>query len=148
MKTGNDWEMKKLEFEDASDDAILKRWELKGQISRSRGTLLHFHCEQMMNGDIIENPSPEFTQAQQIYEYILKQGFEPYQAEVNIFHCGLRVAGQPDALMKNKHGEVIIIDWKRTKSMKTESRTALKYPLEHIPDSNYWLYALQVTCLN
>jgi len=148
MKTGKDWEMKKLEFEDASDDAILKRWELKGQIARSRGTLLHFHCEQMMNGDIIEEPSPEFTQAQQIYAYLLGQGFEPYRAEVNIFHCGLRVAGQPDALMKNKDGEVIIIDWKRTKSMNTESRKALKYPLEHIPDSNDWLYALQVTCLN
>ena len=149
MKNGRDWEMKKLEFEDASDDAILKRWEFNGQVARSRGTLLHYHCEQMMNGDIVETPhSPEFIQAQKIYEYLLGQGFQAYRAEVNIFHCGLQVAGQPDALMKDKHGTIIIVDWKRSKDIKTESYRNLKYPLHHVPDSNYWLYALQVTYLN
>ena len=151
MKNGRDWETKKLEFEEigTNDDDILKLWERNGEVSRSRGTLLHYHCEYMMNGEDVDEPhSPEFTQAKHIfYEYLLGEGYEAYRAEVNIFHCGLQVAGQPDALMKDKDGKVIIVDWKRSKNIRMESRLNLKYPLDHIPDSNYWLYALQATLL-
>jgi hypothetical protein len=147
MKNGIDWETKKLEFEETgtSDIEIMKRWELNGEVARARGTLLHYHAEQMMNGEDIEEPySPEFAQAKMIYGYLVEQGFEPYRAEVNIFHRGLEVAGQPDALMKDKDGQILIVDWKRSKAIKTESRLNLKYPLAHIPDCNYWLYSLQV----
>ena len=155
MKTGRDWETKKLEMESqklgTSDEDILVRWESNGEIARARGTLLHYHCEQMMNGKLIEEPhSPEFKQATQIYERLLGIGLKPFRAEVNLFHCGLQVAGQPDALMKDKDGNVVIIDWKRSKNIRMENRSVLKFPLDHIPDCNYWLYTLQVnvTILN
>lgn len=151
MKNGRDWETQKLEFDEeigTTDADILKLWEFNGEVARSRGTLLHYHCEQLMNGEEVGEPhSPEFAQASKIYEYLLEEGFEPYRAEVNIFHCGLQVAGQPDGLMKDKDGNVIILDWKRSKNIRMENRLNLQYPLDHIPDSSYWLYTLQVTLL-
>ena len=153
MKAGRDWETKKMEMESqnlsTNDDDIIQRWEFNGEIARARGTLLHFHCEQMMNGKVIEEPhSPEFEQAKHIYKHLLGQGLKPYRAEVNLFHCGLQVAGQPDGLFKDKSGNVVIVDWKRSKNIRMENQLNLKYPLEHIPDCNYWLYALQVIVFN
>ena len=42
-------------------------------------------------------------------------------------------------------GSLVIVDWKRTKQLVYENRFAcLKYPLSNLPDTNYWLYALQL----
>ena len=43
-------------------------------------------------------------------------------------------------------GAVIIVDWKRSRKISMENaHSNLKYPLDHIPESNYWLYSLQVS---
>ena len=150
MKHGPNWESKRAAFEQmgvgTDDVGITKYWQRNGDIARARGTLLHYHCEQMVNEMLVEEPhSKEFTQARQIYQYLLWQGLTPFRAEVNIFHCGLGVAGQPDLLMRDNMGRIIIVDWKRSKSIRMDSfRDHLKYPLQHIPDSNYWLYSLQI----
>ena len=100
----------------------------------------------MVNGREVEEPhSPEFSQAAAIYKSLLASGLRPFRAEVNLFHCGLRVAGQPDLLMRDRSGDVVIVDWKRSKAIRMENdHCHLMHPLEHIPNSNYWLYSLQV----
>ena len=55
----NDWETKQLKFlkndgEVMSDDEIAASWSRNGEIQRSRGQLLHYHCEQYLNGCKIE----------------------------------------------------------------------------------------------
>ena len=51
--------------------------------------------EQLVNGYTIEEPhSPEFQQAQAAFECLCRLGLEPYRAEINLVHCGLRVCGQ------------------------------------------------------
>ncbi len=58
---------------------------------------------------------------------------------------GLLLAGQPDLLMRDTEGNIVVVDWKRSKGIRFENdRGALKYPLQHLPDANYWLYALQL----
>ena len=58
----------------------------------------------------------------------------------------MRVAGQPDLLMKDGGGRVIVVAWKRSRAIRMENdRSSLKYPLGHIAETNYWLYALQAT---
>ena len=150
MKNGREWDAKKAAMEEdglATDDAsILCRWQRNGEVARARGHLLHYQAEMLANGRIIELPhSPELQQAIAIYERLLGEGLQPFRAEVNLFHCGLRVAGQPDLLMRDPDNNVVIVDWKRAKSIKTENdRCHLKYPLGHLPDTNYWHYSLQV----
>ena len=93
-------------------------------------------------------------------------------SQVNLFHCGLVLAGQPDLLMRDVKGNIIIVDWKRSRQIRFENdRCSLKYPLSHLPDScrrscfsvfvplpdlscennmrvvkdcNFWLYSLQL----
>ena len=62
------------------------------------------------------------------------------------FHCGLRVAGQPDLLMKTSDGRIVVVDWKRSKTIRMENERAnMKHPLQHLTAANFWAYALQVT---
>ena len=150
MKSGRDWEAKRAALEEqglgTSDEDFLQRWERNGEVARARGHLLHWQAEQMCNGRPVEEPhSLEFKQACQIYERLLERGMRPFRAEVNLFHVGLRLAGQPDLLMLDTDGNIVIVDWKRSKEIRYENnRGALQYPLAHLPDSNYWLYSLQL----
>ena len=100
----------------------------------------------MCNGREVERPhSPEFLQAMAIYQRLLERGMKAYRAEVNLYHSKLRLAGQPDLLMTDADGKVIIVDWKRAREIRYDNdRRHLKYLLEHLPESNYWLYSLQL----
>ena len=94
---------------------------------------------------MVEVPySPEFEQINQIYHALLLQGMVPRRTELCIFHCGLRVAGQIDALFLDANWKLVIVDWKRVRSLRTEGFDPLRYPLDRLPDSNYWIHALQL----
>ena len=57
----------------------------------------------------------------------------------------LLCAGQADLVMLAPDGSLVIVDWKRTKQIVYENRfRCLRYPLSHLPDTNYFLYALQL----
>ena len=36
------------------------------------------------------------------------------------------------------------VDWKRVRNIRTEGFDPLRYPFDGLPDTNYWLYALQL----
>ena len=150
MRNGANWETKRATFEDmgvgTEVEDIVSYWERKGEVARARGTLLHFHCEQMVNGRPIQQPhSTEFQQAHALYEQLLAAGLKPFRAEVNLYSTKLQVAGQADLLMRFNNGNVVVIDWKRSKEIKFENNWGhLKYPLQHLPETNYYLYCLQL----
>jgi hypothetical protein len=115
MKNGRAWEQKKAAYQEqgleTDDAAVLERWSKNGEVARARGHLLHYHAEMMCNGVEIEAPhSPEFVQAQQCYQCLLDLGLRPFRAEVNLYHIGLRTAGQPDLLMRYPDGRVVIVN--------------------------------------
>jgi len=63
----------------------------------------------------------------------LEKGLTPFRAEVNLFHVGLVLAGQPDLLMMDPAGDLAIVDWKRSKNIRFEGDRTLQYPLGHLP---------------
>ena len=72
-------------------------------------------------------------------------GLRPHRTELCIFHVGLRLAGQIDALFLDQDWKLVIVDWKRIRDLKYENTySSLLYPLDHLPDTNYWTYALQL----
>ena len=150
MKQGRNWEEKRLEMEakglGTSEEEITSRWRRNGQVQSKRGQLLHFHAECLLNGVVVEEPhSPEFLQLSSIYRSLLLLGLRPYRTELCIYHCGLRLAGQIDALFLDKDSKLVIVDWKRIRELKYENpHGSLLYPLDHLPDTNYWTYALQL----
>ena len=145
-----DWETKQLKFikddgEVMTDEEIAASWSRNGEVQRSRGQLLHFHCEQFLNGCSIEQPwSPEFEQFVALHNEIISTHFQAFRTEVSVFHCGLKLAGQIDCLCKDSDGRLVILDWKRSRRIVMESRRQMQPPLHHLPDCNYFHYALQL----
>ena len=150
MKQGRNWDEKLAEMEDlglgTSDEEIISRWRRHGEAQSKRGQLLHHHAELLLNGLEIEEPhSPEFMQLRSIYQSLLMLGLRPHRTELCIFHVGLRLAGQIDALFLDEDWKLVIVDWKRIRDLKYENTySSLLYPLDHLPDTNYWTYALQL----
>ena len=98
-----------------------------------------------MNGVEIPEPhSPEFKQVRAIFQALLLRGMTPHRTELCIFHCGLRVAGQIDALFLDADWKLVIVDWKRVRNLRSEGFDPLRYPLEQLPDCNFWIYSLQL----
>ena len=150
MKQGRNWEEKRAEMEaqelGTTDDEIMSRWRRNGEAQSKRGQLLHHHAECLLNNVQIEEPhSPEFLQLRSIYRSLLLLGLTPHRTELCIFHVGLRLAGQIDALFLDRDWKLVIVDWKRIRHLKYENpHASFLYPLDNFPDTNYWTYALQL----
>ena len=127
-----------------TDEEIAAAWRNNGEVQRSRGQLLHFHAEQFLNGCAIEEPhSPDFQQFLEIH-HALVEHFSIFRTEVSVFHCGMKLAGQIDCLCRDKEGNLVIWDWKRSKRIATDCKRQMKPPLHHLADCNYSHYSLQL----
>ena len=152
MKNSKRWEERRYEFlrEDGSemdDSEIADFWQRRGRTASARGTLFHYHCEAHCNGRAIENPhSPEFGMFLLLAAALREMGFAPFRTEVCLFHVGLCVAGQLDALFKNEADEQFaLVDWKRCKSIVfDDSFRTLRPPLDNLAECNGSFYALQL----
>jgi hypothetical protein len=126
---------------------IAKAWEDNGTSQSRRGTLMHWHIECHLNGYTIGEPrSPEF----QLFLYFEKAfmaplGLVPWRTEMNLFHCGLRLAGQADLVCVDGRGQLVVLDWKRSREIKSRSAEgAMRAPLRHLPSCNRYTYYLQL----
>ena len=153
MKNGKRWPEKRLEYlkddSDASmsDDDICDKWAKNGRAASARGTLLHYHGECLLNRVPVGEPhSPEFRQLCCLNAMLEELGYYPFRTEICLFSCKLCLAGQADALYKHEStGHLCLLDWKRTKAIRLDNPwRSLREPLENLPDSNGWLYALQL----
>lgn len=71
----------------------------------------------------------------------------PYRAEWMIFDEDVRLAGSIDFVAENADGTLTIYDWKRCKEIKKINSfgvSAVTDCIAHLPDTNYWHYALQL----
>ena len=70
-----------------------------------------------------------------------------YRAEWMIFDEDVKIAGSIDFVSENKDGTLTIYDWKRCKEIKKTNSFgdfAITECIAHLPDTNYWHYALQL----
>lgn len=71
----------------------------------------------------------------------------PFRTEWTIYDKEVKLAGCVDMLYVNPDGTLTLIDWKRVQCIEKESkfgRYATNWALMHVPDTNYWHYALQL----
>ena len=125
-------------------DNIKNEWESNGKISRDLGTSLHEDIEKYYNDIEVENSSKE-------YEYFLNfvkehEELKIYRTEWFIFSEIFRITGAIDAVFENDDGTLSIYDWKRSKdiSFNAFNNECANYPIEHIPNTNYYQYSLQL----
>jgi hypothetical protein len=70
-----------------------------------------------------------------------------YRTEWTIYHEELKIAGSVDMIYQNPDGTLLIYDWKRCKEIIKENlygSTATTECIQHLPDTNFWHYALQL----
>ena len=147
-------------------EAIKKQWSDKGAASSAAGTRMHLDIEHYYNATPLcpsENPSLEeglealakdwapnpgaewdyFCDYQRTY--VIPKGWKPWRTEWLVFDGEHKVAGSIDMVYMKPDGTLAIYDWKRIEELKTENKWQSGLgPVDHLPDTNYWHYSLQL----
>ena len=145
-------------------EQIKASWKSNGDAVSGAGTSLHERIENFMND---KRFNFDYTQKQlyEVYrgdyknvdeqvewEYFLQfvgdhPQLKPYRTEWMIYDEDLKIAGSIDMVYENSDGTLSIYDWKRSKEIsKTNNwnKFALNPLICHMPDTNFWHYALQL----
>jgi len=72
---------------------------------------------------------------------------KPYRTEWLVYHDDVKISGSIDMVYENSDGTLSIYDWKRAKNItrvNNFNKFALSAQICHLPDSNFWHYALQL----
>ena len=110
-------------------DAIKASWKRAADL----GTMLHAAIEQFYNGETPDLSQLETRKEWDMFlkfheEVVVKRGWEMYHPEHIVFAPDLFLAGSIDGvfLLKNKNGDLCLVDWKRTKNIREEPKTDWK----------------------
>jgi hypothetical protein len=125
---------------------IKKLWSDSGKEASSLGTIMHENIEKFYNNVEVKDDSIEFKYFMKFYEDH-KDELMGYRTEWMIYHEELRLAGSIDMVFIDKKDELHIFDWKRSKEIKKNAfgnKSSINKLIDHIPDSNYWHYCLQL----
>ena len=146
-------------------EQIKASWKSNGEAVSGAGTNLHEQIECFMNDkrlefeytqtDLYENYKSEFMDKmdeQKDWEYFINfvkdhPELKPYRTEWMIYDEDLKLAGSIDMVYENTDGTLSIYDWKRSKEItKTNNwnKFAINPLIEHLPDTNFWHYSLQL----
>ena len=148
MRKGKNWATS--EYNGMTDYAIMKQWKENGRVSSSAGTRLHLAIEQWLDNqvDLIDKEvlsTREWAHFQTFWS-LHGQDLEPYRLEWPVWVEGIKLAGSIDGVFRRRSdGAFLIYDWKRSKDIKNENHfdTGLG-PIQHLPNTNYWQYTLQL----
>jgi hypothetical protein len=72
---------------------------------------------------------------------------KPYRTEWTVYHEDVKISGSIDMIYENPDGTLSIYDWKRAKNItriNNFNKFAIPPQICHLPDSNFWHYALQL----
>jgi hypothetical protein len=124
-------------------DQIKAGWDKNRDEAAQLGTEMHAVIEQYWLGlGGVGGYPPNFRAFVAAHPDI-----KPYRAEWMIFDQDVRLAGSIDFVAENPDGSLTIYDWKRCKEIKKTNSYgvfAITECIAHLPDTNYWHYALQL----
>ena len=127
-----------------SVEEIKNIWKKNAEDASYKGSILHKDIEAFYNGIDFNNESIEFKFFLSLNER-LRNKYEPYRTEWTIFDEKSQLAGSVDMCYVDDSNNLHLFDWKRSKQISKENQFRKgRYPLNHIDDSNYWHYALQL----
>lgn len=155
-----------------SRQEVLDEWELKRNTSATFGTRIHEYADSVLlyktqRLDVIEPPllisglshdkTNELYKKESLYRDQLNKlipkllnCYDLVGSEMILFSPEYSLSGTLDLLMRNKRtGVLAIFDWKTNEEIRNvnkhkPSQTGL-YSLSHIPDCNFYYYALQLS---
>lgn len=124
---------------------IKEGWDKNRDEAATAGTKLHYDIECYYNDVKHTNESKEYTYFMNFVKAYPQ--LKPYRTEWMVWDKQLKFAGSIDMVFENPDGTLMIYDWKRSKEIK-KTAAYLKFSktecIEHIPDTNFWHYSLQL----
>jgi ATP-dependent exoDNAse (exonuclease V) beta subunit len=127
-------------------DEIKQAWEENRDRAARAGTKMHYDIECHYNGWDVQNDSIEFQYFRKFLEDF--PNLKPYRTEWCVYHEELKLSGSIDMVFENENGELVIYDWKRCQEIKHDNGFYTTYAttpcITHLPDTNFWHYALQL----
>ena len=126
-------------------EQILADWDKNRDQAAAAGTKMHYDIECFYNQNNPQNNSIEYEYFQRFVKDFPE--LKPYRTEWTVFYEEYRLSGSIDMIFENPDGTLQIYDWKRCKSIEYEAykeKTAITPCLNHLPDTNFWHYSLQL----
>lgn len=139
--------------EGISVDELKAKWKAKGDASCKFGTRVHECCEDIELGKNELRNSPVDDKEKIVFSHAInmakrfRQQLDILGVEKIVFSPELRIAGTIDLFARSrKDGSYIIIDHKTNQTIDQENKwnSFALAPIEHIPDINFYHYALQL----
>lgn len=120
-------------------------WDANRDAASGAGTNMHYDIECYYNNIFNVNDSIEFS----FFRHFVADfpELKPYRTEWTVYYEELRISGSIDMIFENDNGELLIYDWKRCKEIAYDSpfgKSAKTACIRHLPDTNFWHYALQL----
>lgn len=158
MTNGRNWK-EGHKYWGMTPDQIKAQWEELRDAASTAGTAMHYAIECFHNRADLEYPytyrdllqpalSDDSTEWQHFLEFVADHPrFKPYRTEWTIFDDEAKLAGSIDMVYENPDGTLSIYDWKRAKEIMQSNgfnKFATSPDICHLPDTNYWHYALQL----
>lgn len=145
MMTSRNWNKPDYKYYGMTREDIKKAWDDKRDSAACAGTKMHNDIEMYYNGANIENDSAEFS----FFKSFVGDfpHLTPYRTEWMVYYEELKLSGSIDMIYENPDGTLQIYDWKRCEEIKHEASFGqfAKTPcISHLPDTNFWHYALQL----
>lgn len=127
---------------------IMELWRINGEKASGSGTKVHHDIECFYNNTLTEDSDE--TDFRYFKEFARDNAhLKPYRTEWCVFNDEWKIAGSIDMLYENPDGTLLIYDWKRVKLLSYENafnskKSGIPKCLNHIADSNFWHYSLQL----
>jgi len=145
MMKGRNWNDPNYKYYGMTREEIKKMWDAKRDSAAGAGTKMHNDIELHYNGVSVVNDSVEFGFFNQFLADF--SHLKPYRTEWMVYYEELKLSGSIDMVFENPDGTLQIYDWKRCQEIKHEAEFG-KYAqtscISHLPDTNFWHYALQL----
>ena len=147
-------------------EQIKAQWNNNRDAVAGAGTDLHYEIECFNNNKLLSFPytnkelyelymsDNNLTHDSKAIEWLYFINFvrdnphlKPYRTEWTVYHDDVKISGSIDMIYENPDGTLSIYDWKRAKlitRINNFNKFALPPQICHLPDSNFWHYALQL----
>lgn len=147
-------------------EQIKNQWNSNKDTASSAGTNIHYEIEcfnndkrftfHYTNKELLEIYMCDFgsklSENPLEWQYFINfvkdhPHLKPYRTEWTVFNEDIKISGSIDMVYQNPDGTLSIYDWKRSKKItriNTFNKFALPPCISHLPDSNFWHYALQL----
>ena len=146
MMNSNKWS--KSKYFGRTRESIKEEWEKAGNEASKLGTIMHKSIEQYLNEETVDNcDTKEFSMFLKFLQDFTKTypTLRPYRTEWLVYDEGIEIAGCIDCVFEDSNGNLVLIDWKRSKEIKTENKfEKVNTPFNSYDNCNFSHYSLQL----